>query len=124
MQLRFPDSSITNYGFKIGGKNGHPMAHGNNWVRNAYQDYVEVKGPGIYGCTTAKFPVENFNQNSRVLIGMRALPGSSTTNVIREHAGGIQRREYDSIYGEKDGVCTYVIRRTCQTLPCFLIYYA
>lgn len=66
--------------------------------------------------------MQNFNEGNR-LICMRALPGTQSTQIIMEQAGKIDRAEYDSFLGQKDGVETYVIRRPCQTLPCYVIYY-
>jgi hypothetical protein len=71
---------------------------------------------------TAKFPVDNFNEGNRSIC-MRALPGSSSNTAIMDQAGPIDYAGYDSIFGQKDGVSTYVIRRASQTLPCFVIYY-
>ena len=81
------------------------------------------EGAGIYCCTTAKFPVENFNIGNGRLICMRALPGDSTRTFIKVQAGPIDYAENDSIFVLRDGVTTYVIRRARQTLPCFIIYY-
>jgi len=81
------------------------------------------QGPGIYCCTTAKFPVDNFNVGNGRLICMRALPGDSTRTFIKEQAGPVHYEESDSIVGLRYGVSTYVIRRARQTLPCFIIYY-
>jgi hypothetical protein len=39
-------------------------------------------------------------------------------------AGPIGSTVYDSIVDKLDGgVVTYVIRRPCQTLPCFVVHY-
>jgi len=54
---------------------------------------------------------------------MRAVPGLESRTFIREQAGAIRGNECDSIFSQKDGVDTYVIRRSQQTLPCFLVYY-
>jgi len=72
---------------------------------------------------TAKFPVQNFNVGSNTLICMRALPGDESSGILMDHAGKIDSGEYDSYFGQRDGVSTYVIRRSCQTLPCYLIHY-
>jgi hypothetical protein len=53
---------------------------------------------------------------------MRALPGDKSSSILMGQAG-IDSGEYDSYFGQRDGVSTYVIRRPCQTLPCYLIYY-
>lgn len=52
---------------------------------------------------------------------MRALPGrvSKVTMKVGVVAGDIAVDEYDSI---QSGI-VYVIRRSCQTLPCFLIHF-
>ena len=84
---------------------------------------ADDQGAGIYCCMTAKFPVENFNGGNSRLICMRALPGSSSPTTLMEQAGPIDFKDYDSYFGQKAGVKTYVIRRACQTLPCFVIYY-
>jgi hypothetical protein len=72
---------------------------------------------------TAKFPVQNFNHGNNRLICMRALPGDQSSQILMNQAGKIDNGEYDSYFGQRDGVNTYVIRRPCQTLPCFLVYY-
>ena len=72
---------------------------------------------------SAEFPLTNFNAGGRSLICMRALPGMISKTPIHQAAGPISAGEHDSYYGEREGVKTYVIRRSCQTLPCFVIYF-
>jgi hypothetical protein len=69
----------------------------------------------------ATIPFNNHNRGGKMLIAMRALPGTVSKVTMRAGivAGEIGVDEYDSIVS---GV-TYVIRRPCQTLPCFLIHF-
>lgn len=95
-------------------------------VRLGFRPGIEStnrQGAGIYCCTTAKFPVDNFNGGNGRLICMRALPGDSTKTFKKEQAGPIDFAEKDSIFGLRDGVSTYVVRRARQTLPCFVIHF-
>jgi hypothetical protein len=54
------------------------------------------------------------------MIAVRVLPGTvSTSRPLFGEAGVIGKDEFDSYFA--DGV--YVIRRSCQVLPCFVIHY-
>jgi len=55
------------------------------------------------------------------MIAVRALPGTVATSThLFGAAGPIGTDEFDSSVYD-DGV--YVIRRSCQVLPCFVIHY-
>jgi hypothetical protein len=54
------------------------------------------------------------------MIALRCLPGRISDNAkLFGKAGNIGVDEFDSYCNGG----TYVIRRACQTLPCFVIYY-
>jgi len=53
------------------------------------------------------------------MIALRALPGKISNTQMHEAAGEIGNDAFDSYLVNG----TYVIRRSCQTLPCFVIYY-
>lgn len=54
------------------------------------------------------------------MIGARVLPGTVCyLNPLFGEAGEIGSDEFDSYFS--GGV--YVVRRACQVLPCFVIYY-
>jgi hypothetical protein len=53
------------------------------------------------------------------MIAVRALPGRKSGKIMHGAAREIGMETFDS-YAARDA---YVIRRSCQVLPCFLIYY-
>src|SRR5271155_780102 len=55
---------------------------------------------------TAKFPVQNFNDGNKRLICMRALPGDESSRILMDQAGKIDSGEYDSYFGQRNGVST------------------
>lgn len=68
--------------------------------------------------------VEAYNTGStgasgRRMIAARLLAGTISDKSIFGAPGAIGEDPYDSHYDSG----TYVIRRPCQTLPCFVIYY-
>ena len=86
------------------------------------------QGNGIY-CAT--FPAASIYYNNsgpalnelghRRMIAVRVLPGTVATSThLFGEAGPIGTDEFDSSRYD-DGV--YVIRRSCQVLPCFVIHY-
>jgi len=57
------------------------------------------------------------------VIAFLALPGNGNQKRLDEWVGGVNeigREAFDSYCGT-DGI--HVIRRSCQTLPCFLVHY-
>jgi hypothetical protein len=64
-------------------------------------------------------PVNSYSHGGRTVIAFRALPGAVSTTAIHSPAGAIGRDKFDSY--RSGGV--FVIRRTCQALPCFLVHY-
>ena len=57
------------------------------------------------------------------MIAMRVLPGTVAARTdLFGAAGPIGTDEFDSSRYD-DGVPVYVIRRSCQVLPCFVIHY-
>jgi hypothetical protein len=64
-------------------------------------------------------PVCSYNGGGAAVICFRALPGMISRRPIAQAAGPIGVDAYDSHESEE----VYVIRRSCQTLPCFLIHY-
>ena len=97
--------------------NGHRAKHGSTMVL-LFLGFAN-KGIGIYGSLTAGLPLSQFNFGSRRLICMRALPGKVSDCQISTPAGPIGENECDS-YASGG---TYVIRRACQTLPCFVVHF-
>jgi hypothetical protein len=75
---------------------------------------------GIYGALDAKKPVEVYNGGGWSVIAFRALPGKVSSSTIYTAPGEIGYLEFDSYVS--DGI--YVIRRACQTLPCFQIFFS
>jgi hypothetical protein len=76
---------------------------------------------GIYGADRACVPVKSYNMNGTSVIALLALPG----NVSERRLEGSLENEigkdvFDSYRGG-DGI--HVIRRSCQTLPCFLVHF-
>ena len=59
------------------------------------------------------------NPGDRYMIALRALPGNVSKQYLYGPAGAIGNDEFDSYCSGP----VYVIRRACQVLPCFLIYY-
>jgi hypothetical protein len=54
------------------------------------------------------------------MIAVRILPGTvCSSNVLYGEPGAIGKEDYDSYLSS--GV--YVVRRSCQVLPCFVVYY-
>jgi hypothetical protein len=53
------------------------------------------------------------------MIAVRAMPGRTSGKIMHGAAREIGKETYDS-YHARDA---YVIRRSSQVLPCFLIYY-
>ena len=53
------------------------------------------------------------------MIAVRALPGKVSKKPMYGAAGVIGSDKFDSHHSRD----AYVIRRSCQVLPCFVIYY-
>ena len=53
------------------------------------------------------------------MLGVRLLPGKKGSKAVYGAAEEIGVDEFDSYH--KDGV--YAARRSCQVLPCFVMYY-
>lgn len=75
--------------------------------------------------TAAGYNKAPSDPSSRRMIAFRALPGTISNRHLYGVAGAIGFDSFDS-YADwttisSDGV--YVLRRSCQALPCFLIYY-
>jgi hypothetical protein len=64
-------------------------------------------------------PVNSYNTANRTVIAFRALPGTITFQAQHSVPGPVGVDMYDS---HCSGT-VYVIRRPCQTLPCFLVHY-
>jgi hypothetical protein len=75
---------------------------------------------GIYGALDAKKPVEGYNGRGWSVIAFRALPGKVSSTAISTAPGEIGYDEFDSHVSND----VYVIRRACQTLPCFQIFFS
>jgi hypothetical protein len=77
------------------------------------------EGLGVYGEKIIS-RVVCFTGHSPPCIGFLALPGKQSSQPIRDSSiPPISAKEPDSFV--KDDV--YVIRRSCQTFPCFLVHY-
>lgn len=63
--------------------------------------------------------VNSYCSGTRSVIAFRALPGNVSLAPIHGAAGPIGTEMFDS--HESSG--TYVIRRSCQALPCFLVHF-
>jgi len=74
---------------------------------------------GIYGALDAKKPVEGYNGRGWSVIAFRALPGKVNSVAMHTAPGDIAHNEFDSYLSNE----IYVIRRACQTLPCFQIFF-
>jgi hypothetical protein len=76
---------------------------------------------GVYGADKACVPVKSYNMNGTSVIALLALPGIVSN---RRLEGSIENQigkdAFDSYRGG-DGI--HVIRRSCQTLPCFLVHF-
>jgi hypothetical protein len=64
-------------------------------------------------------PVMSYNMANRTIIAFRALPGTISYQAQYTVPAPIGMDLYDS---HCSGT-VYVIRRPCQTLPCFLVHY-
>ena len=65
------------------------------------------------------------DSSGRRMIAFRALPGTISKSHLYGVAGAIGFDSFDS-YAQRDYVSSdgvYVLRRSCQALPCFVIYY-
>lgn len=67
----------------------------------------------------ASYNVGNTTSGDRVMIAMRAIPGTRSETPLYGAAGEIGIDPFDS-YSVND---IYIIRRSCQTLPCFVIHF-
>lgn len=84
---------------------------------------AQHQGNGIYCASTAGTSISyNYNteqNDDRRMIAVRARPGNIGSTAMYGAAGTIGVDQYDS-YVSGD---TYVLRRPCQALPCFIIYF-
>jgi len=64
-------------------------------------------------------PVNSYNTANRTIIAFRALPGTISFHAQHHAPSIIGVDEFDSHFSGT----IYVIRRACQTLPCFLVHY-
>jgi len=75
---------------------------------------------GIYCTEIASIPVNSYNVGGKSVIALLSLPGTVSSTPIAKAADKIGWETYDSYRSEE---AVYVIRRACQTLPCFLVHY-
>ena len=78
------------------------------------------QGLGIYSVADPRTPISSYNAGSKVLIAFRALPGNTDASAMHHQAGRIGVDQFDSCLSGG----TYVIRRSCQALPCFLVHFS
>jgi len=122
-RLYLTNGRILTGGFKIGGVGGHRCANGQSLVistRTLFRPCLTFKGTGIYCTEIASIPVNSYNGGGKSVIALLSLPGTVSSTPIHKMADKIGSETYDSYRSEG---AIYVIRRSCQTLPCFLVHY-
>jgi hypothetical protein len=64
-------------------------------------------------------PVGSYSHGARMVIAFRALVGEVSSSALRRAPGRIGSDKYDSHSSGN----IYVIRRSIQALPCFLVHW-
>jgi hypothetical protein len=73
----------------------------------------------VYGATEALMPINSFNSGSKVAVVLLAMPGTISPTAVRTVPGPIGEDSFDSHASGH----IYVIRRSSQCLPCFLVHW-
>jgi hypothetical protein len=91
-----------------------------HWYSHSHLNSILTdKGLGIYSAADPRTPFASYNHGNKVLIAFRALPGDTDGGSMHNQAGRIGLDKFDSVLSGG----TYVIRRSCQALPCFLVHF-